>query len=112
MSVMVPAREESLWHAKGEMEALSFFISEDAMNTLAKEVFNKDIGRIDFQPAHYRYDRTMMHLSAAVMERLKTSETITALEFNAWTQIVGLHILRTYSTAAGAERRTRRLANT
>ncbi|MFC3692253.1 MULTISPECIES: AraC family transcriptional regulator [Methylopilaceae] len=104
MTIMIPPDDEGHFEGVGSFESLNFFIASSAVERLSLEVFDKPLANLEFQQGHFRYDATMMQIGGIVLERLFSGDLVTALEMDAWAQIVALHILRKYNLSDGLKR--------
>lgn len=98
MCLFLAANEESAWECEGPHEMLGVFCGVHFLADLATEAFGVDGNAIQINDGAFQWDETGARLGRLVEQRLRSNEHISSLELDAWAQIIGLHVLRTYSS--------------
>lgn len=100
MSFFVPAGEQSKWECEGQHKLAIVFLGSQFLAQLATEAFDIDGASLQFHDAAFHFDEDGTRLGRMVEHRLRGNEPILSLEVDAWAQLIGLHVLRRYSSIA------------
>lgn len=101
MSLFLSADEASKWECEGPHEMLGFFFGVHFLADLATEAFGVDGMAIKFHDGTFQWDEHSARLGRCVEQLLRADERISSLELDSWAQILGLHVLRRYTSLAG-----------
>ena len=100
MTAIVPASEESSWESVGPHEMVHFYVSARFVGELAGEIYGVDASAVQWQEAGFHVDQTLARHALNFRDRLLEPGPMTELELNAGAQLLGVHLLRRYSSLA------------
>ena len=98
MTVFLAADERCHWECEGPHEIVNFFLGVKFTGHLAAEIFGVDGETVQFQDGAFHYDEQGARLGRMVEEQLRGPGPISMLELDSWAQLIGLHVLRRYSS--------------
>ncbi len=101
MSLFLAADEASKWECEGAHEMLGFFFGVQFLADLATEAFGVDGHGVQFHDGTFGWDEYSARLGRCVEQQLRADEPTSSIELDSWAQILGLHVLRRYSSLAG-----------
>jgi AraC family transcriptional regulator len=100
MSFFLPAQEQSTWACDGRHKLAYVFLGVGFLADLCSEAFGVDGQRVEYRDAAFHLDEDGSRLGRMVEHRLRRNEPVFALEVDAWAHLIGMHVLRRYSSVA------------
>jgi AraC family transcriptional regulator len=97
LTTVLPAEASSRWKTDAPIRALNFAVSHASLVALAVEAFDYDHGNLEVRDEYFVPDLAVSNLVHMIRQQLLLAHHPIATEIDAWGNLIGMHLIRTYS---------------